>query len=80
MFREVCFVDAGIPLTRQHEEYENDDVPLVELVEIIRAAQGKIHTKEPMTVEEYAVIDQDAPIPESALPEAFGKISAVIDR
>jgi len=50
---EKCFVDAGIPLTSQHEEYENDDVPLVELVEIICAAQRKIHTKEPMMVEDY---------------------------
>ena len=57
--REVCFVDAGIPLTRQHEEYENG-----ELVEIMGAAQGKIHNKEPLTTEDYAVIDQDAPIHE----------------
>jgi len=55
----VCFVDAGIPLTSQHEEYENG-----ELVEIIHAAQGKIHTKEPMMVDDYAVIDKDAPIHE----------------
>ena len=40
---------ARIPLTGQHEEYEKDDVPLAELVEIMRAAQGMIHTKEPMT-------------------------------
>ena len=48
-YLEKRFVDAGIPLTRQHKEYEKDDVPLVELVEIMRAAQGMIHTKEPMT-------------------------------
>ena len=59
MCREVCCVDPGIPLTRQHEEYENG-----ELVEIMRAAQGKIHNKEPLTTEDYAVIDQDAPIHE----------------
>jgi len=61
---EKCFVKAGIPLTGQHEEYENDDVPLAELVEIMRAAQGMIHTEEPLTAEYYDVIDQDAPIHE----------------
>ena len=30
----------------------------------MRAAQGKIHNKEPLTTEDYAVIDQDAPIHE----------------
>ena len=40
---------ARIPLTGQHEEYEKDDVPLAELVEIMRAAQVMINTKEPMT-------------------------------
>ena len=48
---EKCFVKAGIPLTGQHEEYENDDVPLAELVEIMREAQGMIHTEEPLTAE-----------------------------
>lgn len=63
---EKCFRKAGVLFTHDtaEETYEDDDVPLAELVEIMRAAQGKIQTKEAMTAQDFAAIDTNAPVHE----------------
>lgn len=54
-----CFVKAGFCMADSSscEEFKDDNVPLAELVELMRKSKDKITTVESMSVTEYVGID-----------------------
>jgi len=59
-----CFVKAGICVSPDSGYDSDDDKPLSELREILRAASERISVDELMTVEEYTRYDEHVPVKE----------------
>ena len=57
---QKCFLRCGFAATPE-EESDDDDIPIAELVKLMKNAQKKITTCSEMTPEEFLKIDEDIP-------------------
>jgi hypothetical protein len=61
-----CFRKAGfiVGVESSENEFEDDDIPLLELAEFMMASREKIHVQEDMGVQEFLNIDIEIPVHE----------------
>ena len=56
-----CFTRCGLGEHSHDTEFEDDDVPIAQLVELFRTAQKKVIIESAMTQEEFMQEDEDIP-------------------